>query len=192
MSDVVAAIETSFRELVKTTRYRSITVKEICEGAYISRRTFYANFVDKRAVLAYIFRHDAIDPLKRIVSILSPDEAADMAYDIFVRFYQGIYDNAEFYSDLVKPMHNVDLTFMRVVIRAVSKQIEESAKRYNPDIDRALARHAGDFFGAAQAWYLEKWIYNSYDEPLEKIAKDQTLILMPGLTALVKKGSSLV
>lgn len=45
MSDVIRAIEDSFRGLLRNKRYRSVTVKDICEQAHISRKTFYANSI---------------------------------------------------------------------------------------------------------------------------------------------------
>ena len=186
MSDVVDSVEESFKALVMQNKpYRSITVKEICEGAFISRRTFYANFVDKRAVVAYLLRRDAIYPVKRALELLSVDEAITLAPDLIARFYQGIYDNREFYSCLVKPMRHVDTTFNRVVVRGVSKLIVDGVLRYNPDADKRLLEYTADYHADAVALMLEKWIYENYETPLKRMVENQATILVSNLQTFV-------
>lgn len=186
MSDVIDAVESSFKALVMDNKpYRSITVKEICEGAFISRRTFYANFVDKRAVVAYMFRRDAVYPVKRVLELLSGDEIVAMAPDVISRFYQGVYDNKDFYSSLVKPMRHVDTTFARVVVRAVSKLINEGILNYNPDVDKKLAQFTANYHADAVALLLERWIYENYETPLKQIAENQASILIPNLSTFI-------
>lgn len=186
MSDVVDAVEKSFRAIVLENKpYRSITVKEICEGAYISRRTFYANFVDKRAVVAYLFRCDAVNPVKRVLELVSVDEALGMAPDIIARFYQGIYDDREFWSALVKPMRWIDSTFERVVVRAVSKMLEDGIMKANPNANKALVSYSAEYHANALALMLEKWIYENYETPVEHMASRQASVLVPNLMSLL-------
>ena len=186
MSDVVDSIEKSFADLVMSGKtYRSITVKEICEGAFVSRRTFYANFVDKRAVVAYILRRDAVYPVKRVIELLSADEVEAMYSDVIGRFYQGIFDNREFYSSLAKPMRHVDTTFSRVVVRAVSKLIEDGVTRYNRDVDKKLLAYTAAYHANAVALTIERWIYENYETPLKQMVEYQATILMPNLKSLL-------
>lgn len=184
MSDVVDAIEKSFKELVAIKPFRSVTVKDICEGAYISRRTFYANFVDKRAVIAYLFRRDAVDSMRRVLELLSADEAMGIAPVILERFYGGIYENRDFYTNLVKPMCGVDSTFELVVARALRKVIEEYVAKQRPSIDSRQLYIGAYYHASAQAILLEKWIHDNYDPPAEQLAGYQAEIIGPSLAQL--------
>lgn len=179
LADVVTEIEESFKRLVKTQRLRSITVKDICAGAHVSRNTFYANFIDKRAVLAKLFRVDAIEPIQRINALLSPDEAMQIAPAIIGRFYQGIYENGDFYADLVPATGPEDNTFVLIVARAVNGLAVQSARAAGfRGTDQEL-RMAAYYHASAQAVSLTDWIAKRYDTPIEDIAELQAQMIVP-------------
>lgn len=186
VSETIEAVEASFRQLVMAKPYRSITVKEICEGAYISRRTFYANFIDKRAVMASILRRDSLDAVRRIVELLGGEEALSLSSDIIRRFYEGIWNNREFYASLVKPMRWADPTFTRVVVRAVEKLLADIVKKYNPHADEALVSYCSTYHASALANTLEAWIYEGYETPIETLVACHASVLVPSLAALVR------
>ena len=188
MSDVIDAIEKSFKNEIALKPFRSVTVKDICEGAFISRRTFYANFVDKRAVVAYLIRRDAIEPMSRALELLSAEETLGIAPAILESFYGGIYDNADFYSALVKPMCGVDPTFELVVARALRKVVEEGLLRHCPSgitaNDKKQLHFGAYYHAAAQAIVVEKWIYDNFDPPVQQMAEYQARIIAPSLAQL--------
>ena len=188
MSSVVDSVEASFKNLIATKPYRSVAVKDICEGAYISRRTFYANFADKRALVDYLLDRDAIEPVRQVIERLSLEEALPLAPALVGRFYQGIYDNRDYYASLVKPMFKIDTTFAQVVLRATSKMISQSILCYNPYIDEGRLNIAAQYHGAAQAFTLEEWIFCNYEMPLEELAATQSSLITSSLCPLVMEG----
>ena len=189
MNDVVESVETSFKALAAQKPYRSITVKEICEGAFISRRTFYANFVDKRAVVAYLFRRDALDPALRALELLGVDEALELAPIILTRFHQGVFENRDFYTDLVKPMAGNDPTFELVVARAVGMAFKKLVLKCSPNANAAQLDTIAYYHSAGWSISLEKWICDGFTIPPEEMGSLLAHMLMPALAPLVKDGA---
>ena len=185
MSAVIESVISSFGALVAEKPYKSITVKEICEGAFISRRTFYTNFVDKRAIIAYILRRDAVVPASRAVELLGPDELKEIAPLVLSRFYQGIFDNRTFYMNLVKPMAGVDPTFELVAARAVSGTLTKLVKRLNPQVDEKALTGTVYYHAAGGAIFLERWIYDGCTVPVDDIGKLLARIIVPSFESLM-------
>ncbi len=52
------ALSESLKTLLREARFEDITVKQICEGASVSRRSFYRHFLDKYDLLNYTFYQD--------------------------------------------------------------------------------------------------------------------------------------
>ena len=63
MTNRPAAIELAFREIVAEKRFRSITVKEICERAGVSRKVFYVHFDSKDDIVDKVFKRDVLQPV---------------------------------------------------------------------------------------------------------------------------------
>ena len=119
MNDVVRAVEQSFRELLCDKRYKSVTAKDICERAHVSRKTFYANLRDKEDIVAYIFKRDVIQPLHHINAVFTREEAKSMTPTIQTKIYQPICNDCEYYRNLVASMKGHDDTFIRVATNAI-------------------------------------------------------------------------
>ena len=184
MPTVVESIEASFKALIAHKPYRSVTVKEICEGAFISRRTFYANFVDKRAIIAYMLRRDAIDPVSRALELLSPDEMREIAPVVLERFYQGVFENREFYGSLVRPMVGNDPTFELVVARGVNGALKKLVMKYKPQMSES-DKQVLYYHAAGWSVFLEKWIYDGCIDPPDELGVLHAGILVPSLEGLI-------
>lgn len=187
MASVVDSVEASFKSLVAEKPYRSVTVKEICERSYISRHTFYMNFVDKRAIITYLFKRDAMSPAARAFELLSKEEAAEIAPIVFERFYEGVYGQRDYYTNLVKPMVGIDPTFELVVARCTCKTVGEIIRRYAPRASEQELSHIAYYHAGAQALFLEKWICDGYDIPPKELGRMQAQIVVPSLIWVAKE-----
>ncbi len=184
VSDVVEAIECSFIELVKEKPYRSISVKDICASAHVGRNTFYANFQNKRAIVASLFRKHALNPFCQVVDLLTPEVAFKMGDVAFVKFFQGIFDNRDYYTNLVVPMCGVDPTFELVVARAIYKIFRANLAKRCPECSEDEADMIAYNFAASQAIVLERWIHTGFALSVEDMAKTYSLICMDCWTKL--------
>ena len=184
MDNVVNSIETSFKELVSRKQYRGITVKEICESAFVSRRTFYEKFENKQAIVDSLFYQHAANVLTSSMDLVMPEELRDIAPAIFTRFYLGIFDEREYYSNLVRPMIWTDSTFQHVVTNAFYRALSrflESCRPLVPLDSKHLYYHA-----AGWANILQGWIITDYDVSPEQMGGVQSDILVPALEKLVE------
>jgi AcrR family transcriptional regulator len=93
-------IKESLKTLLLTTSLQNITVKEICEKAFVSRKTFYEHFSDKYDVIDKIIRDDVIQSVVNLHDLLP--KTTNRQVLISERFYQNIYNNREFYIRLNK------------------------------------------------------------------------------------------
>lgn len=171
MNDVVRAIEASFRSLLRDKRYKSITVKDICDRAHVSRQSFYVNFRDKEDVVSFIFKRDVVDPFRRINEIFSRKQAYDMMSTIQTRVYQPIYDDKEYYRDLVVSMKGVDDTFIRVATRAIYDLNREILEVLDFSGDETEADYIAYFYAASQAMLIQKWICDGFPFSVDRITE---------------------
>ncbi len=171
MNDVVRAVEQSFRELLYDKRYKSITVKDICERACVSRKTFYANFHDKEDIVAYIFKRDVIQPLHHINAVFTVDEAKSMTPTIQTKIYQPIFDDREYYRNLVVSMKGHDDTFIRVATNAIYEFDREVLERIDFKGDEQHADYISYFYASSQAMLMQKWIYDNFVLSVEELSR---------------------
>lgn len=171
MSDVIRAIEDSFRGLLRDKRYRSVTVKDICEQAHISRKTFYANFRDKEDIVSYIFKRDVIQPLRHINSVFTREEAEDMTLTIQRKIYQPIYDDGQYYRDLVVSMKGHDDTFIRVATTAIYDFDREVLEDIDFKGDEQHADYISYFYASSQAMLMQKWIYDGFVLTVDELSR---------------------
>lgn len=170
-NDTIQAVEASFRSLLRDKRYKSITVKDICERAHVSRQSFYVNFRDKEDVVAYIFKRDVVDPFRRINEIFTREQTYAMMQTIQTRIYQPIYDDREYYRDLVNSMWAVDDTFIRVATRAIYDLNKEVYKTHGILKDEVEADYVAYFYASSQAMLVQKWIHDGFPLSVERLTK---------------------
>ncbi len=171
MSDISDAIEHAFRELLKSRRYKSIFVKDICEEAHISRKTFYAVFSDKEGIVASIFKKGVIRPLHQINAVFSFDEAQSMTEMIQVKLYQRVLGDRQYYRDLVVSMKGHDDTFLRVATNSIYDFDREVLAALNFAGGELHADYISYFYASSQAMLLQKWICDDYPMSAQELAK---------------------
>ena len=171
MNDVVRAIENSFRELLCDKRYKSITVKDICERAHVSRKTFYANFRDKEDIVSYIFRRDVIQPLHHINAVFTVEEAKSMTPTIQTKIYQPIFNDREYYRNLVVSMKGRDDTFLRVATSAIYEFDREVLERIEFKGDEQHADYISYFYASSQAMLMQKWVFDNFALSVDELSR---------------------
>lgn len=190
MNDVVEAIERSFRELLQDKRYKSVSVTDICERACVSRKTFYANFRDKEDVVAYIFKRDVMQPLRHINAVFTPEEAHSMTTIIQTKIYRPIYDDGEYYRNLVVSMKGHDDTFLRVVTNAIYEFDREVLSQIGYSGGDLMADYIAYFYASSQAMIMQKWICDGFALSVDELAhlyQSMTLDFWGRLSAAAQK-----
>jgi len=160
------SIGQSFKELLKTKPLGSITVSDICEHANVSRKTFYANYTDKRDVVEHLFYQEALKPLDDLQHLLPVGELKSSPVLLTERMYQSIFDDRVYYENLVKD--NGHHTFIEIATKQITHMNMAILKDYHvPPVEREYMAY---FFAAAQAMLLTKWIVDKMTIPPHQMA----------------------
>jgi len=148
------SIKQSFKALVVLRSYDRFTVSDVCQQAGVSRKTFYAHFQDKRAVVSRIFVDEALKPVEELHRLLHAEDLKSAPKLLTEHMYQSMYDDREYYTRLVG--RNADYTFVDIVTAEIAKMNHSLLASYNvTDTEREYMAY---FFAAAQAMLMFKWI----------------------------------
>ena len=96
------AIKDTFRALLRTTPYDTITVGDISAAAFVSKKTFYKYFENKEAVVHALYRDDFIQPVLDIRSCLEVDKSPTVVPLMLERNYETLYSNRDIYLNLIE------------------------------------------------------------------------------------------
>ncbi len=162
LNETAAIIEQSFRGLLETTRYRSITVKDVCEHAHVSRKTFYTYFDSKESIIEASFSRDVVDPVRSLCAMLSNDEVRGMGQAIHERIFAAVQEDGAYYRNLVVPMRGVDSTFASVATKALSSLYARTLERVGLSADTPEGSYIAYYFGSSLALMIERWICDGF------------------------------
>ena len=179
LNETSLAIENSFRELLRQTRFRSLTVKDICEHAHVSRKTFYVYFDSKDDIVDKVFRRDVVDPVRNLSHMLSNDEVRAMGPALHERIFAAVREDGEYYRNLVVPLYNVDFTLYNCASKALAELYSQTLTRVGRPANTTEAAYITYFFGSGMANLLEKWIHDGYDLSHEQLARIYADMVLP-------------
>ncbi len=182
------SVVVSFKELVGEKAYDKITVSEICERAGVSRKSFYADFQDKEAIVEHIFNQQVIEPLRDLHRLLSREDCLRMENRFNERMYRCVYEDREFYMNLVSPFPGNDDPFARAVI----KGIYEFNITHLPTISRLATgwqlEYVSYFFASSQAMYMRKWIRDGMKVTPQELSQLHAAMTMPFWKSMASGG----
>jgi AcrR family transcriptional regulator len=153
MSASVVIME-SFKDLLRTTPYRQITVAQICAKAGVSRKTFYCHFVDKQDIVEKQFRADILTPIIELQSLLPMMDIKSSSRLVLERFYQSFYNDRVYYQNLLAMMGRSD--FVQTIAEEISKTNASILSGFDlPAVERDYLAY---FSASSQAMLLLKWL----------------------------------
>lgn len=181
------AIERSFKTILATKPYKKITVSEICEGASVSRKAFYALFQDKEAIVESLFDQHVVKPLRDLQHALVIADRLLMQDAFTLRMYEALYREKDYYTHLIGPMRGNDDTFLRVAtwgIYDLNMQHIEVMGRISASWKRDYASY---FFASSQAMLMQKWISDGMVVSPKELAKLYNSFTMPFWKGLLQR-----
>lgn len=148
----------SFKRLFSKEPYSKITVAEICEGAYVSRKTFYFHFDGKKDLVRQIIHDDFICPLMELRGLL-PTSTLKSAPKILVdQIHDTVFSNRDFYERLVMQMSKCELLdIMANELAEVNYQALAKSKR--PKIELEYKAY---FYASSHSLLIIKWIQDKF------------------------------
>ena len=93
----------SLETLLEKKNYDDITIKEICEGALVSKLTFYNNFYDKNELLKFMFTRRVKELSIKINSLFPTKKSGNDVYkDVIKIIIHYFYENKEKFKKMVE------------------------------------------------------------------------------------------
>ena len=102
--------------------YNSISVKDICEKAMISKLCFYNNFLNKDNLMIYLFKKATNDSLNKMGKVLTRNKDGHLKYeDIILKLIEMFYDEKGIFrkvisSDKSKCLFNIIKNYIKETI----------------------------------------------------------------------------
>ena len=172
--DIVA----SFKYELQETPFDKITVAAICEGAGVSRKSFYTYFSDKVAIVEHLFDEHVVAPLRTLNASFDVEDLYAMMPIQQERIYQGIYREREYYYNLVHAIFGRDDVFLKVATRSLFDFNKQLFSRYRDFPSEWASEYTSYFFASSQAMLMQKWVYDGFAVSPHELAQ-----LYNGLTA---------
>ncbi len=92
----------SLESLLEKKNYDDITIKEICEGALVSKLTFYNNFYDKNELLKFMFARRIKELSIKINGLFPTKKSSNEVYkDVIKIIIHYFYENKEKFKKMV-------------------------------------------------------------------------------------------
>jgi len=167
-----AMIGQSLVQLCQTKEINKISVQEIAAAANVNRQTFYYHFPDKKALIQWIYHHDAL------VFLTAEDISLDNWEEAALRMLKAMKASADFYRKSV-------IDDREILMRSFFEITEPLFQRLFQGVDTDQQLTAKDigfysrFFSYGCGGILESWVRNDFPEsPLEiatqlfRLAKD--------------------
>ena len=179
MSELFEAIEVSFRKAISNTSYRSISVKDLCEDANVSRKAFYNEFDGRTDVLRRIFDRDVVHPAVELCSLLSFERMSKYAKEMEKHMFEAVRNDGEFYRDVVLAPMGGEEAFLRATKQSFHEfnlfLLDEFG--YSGDSHRTEA--IASFFALGKAGYIVEWIKAGYDPSAEEASAVLSTMVLP-------------
>jgi AcrR family transcriptional regulator len=110
--DTARTVVAALRDLLRVKPYSKITVQDLCDSAFLSRRTFYKHFADKPAVVEAMIHEDYIDPPLSMRKSIDLKEFKSSARLLSESTFKTISDNRICYDNLLEYMGKLQLAEM--------------------------------------------------------------------------------
>lgn len=163
------SLMTCYREMIASgVPVDKITVSDLCKQLGISRKTFYAYFEDKQAILEQIFREDIATPISTLMPLFSSEQESIGGLLLLERVYQGIYENRDFYTHVVT--QNSDRIFTHIFQNGLMDlSIDLFRSKHGTCSEKY--RYVVRFTAAGQAGIVVQWIRDGFKISPRQLAK---------------------
>lgn len=138
--------------LLEEKPYNSISVKDICEKAMISKLCFYNNFLNKDDLMVHLFKKVTNENLNKIGKSLSKTNQEKSNYeDIILKLIQMFYDEKGIFrkvisSDKNKSLYSIIQNYIKETIPSLLSYSIPSSLSYIPN-DIVISYFSGALTG---------------------------------------------
>ena len=175
-------LKDTFQEMIITTEFEKITIKDLCEKAMINRRTFYLHYSSIEDLLEdFIFDYtrEYYDLIKDFDVIEEVDE--------LVRIYFTYSEEKGMMFERINTSPNFEYIRLRMI-----QKVEDYANNDNNfhmlnKFDKVSQNLIHSFINWACVGLYREWVKNGRRLPMDKAIKLSANLIKNGLKATVKE-----
>jgi AcrR family transcriptional regulator len=157
----------ALRQILATKPYQKVTVQDLCDNAFLSRRTFYKHFNNKDDVIAALIAEDFLEPAKALRSVLDLRTIKSSTILLSERIYQNFLEQAPVYRNLLENMGRDKLLYG--ILDANYHYSQTIFSEYDFPADEM--DYAAYIMAAVTATTCIHWMKEGFKEPAVRMAQ---------------------
>ncbi len=175
-------LKDTFNEMIVTTDFEKITIKDLCDKAMINRRTFYLHYSSIEDILEDFisdYTHEYYDLIKDFDTIEEVDE--------LVRMYFTYSEQKGMMFERINTSPNFEYIRLRMI-----QKVEDYANNDNnfhmlKKFDKVSQNLIHSFINWACVGLYREWVKNGRNLPMDEAIKLSANLIKNGLKATVKE-----
>lgn len=149
----------SLKDLLKTTPYQKISIKDIMSHAEYRRQTFYDHFTDKEDLIIWIYHQELTEIVEHFINY-------DHWTVIIKRLVDYFEKNKLFYQKTLLESYVFDAQLstqlQQFILYLITHQKKETIKQIKPE-------EMADFYAFAVTGVIKNWLFHDCQTPKEQL-----------------------
>ena len=175
-------LKDTFNEMIVTTDFEKITIKDLCDKAMINRRTFYLHYSSIEDILEDFisdYTHEYYDLIKDFDTIEEVDE--------LVKNYFTYSEEKGMMFERINTSPNFEYIRLRMIQKVEDYANDDNNFHMLKKFDKVSQRLIHSFINWACVGLYREWVKNGRNLPMDEAIKLSANLIKNGLKATVKE-----
>ncbi|MGX6970627.1 dihydroxyacetone kinase transcriptional activator DhaS [Vagococcus bubulae] len=154
----------SLKDLLKTTPYQKISIKDIMSNAEYRRQTFYDHFTDKEDLIIWIYQQELTEIVEHFINY-------DHWTVIIKRLVDYFKKNKLFYQKTLLESYVFDaqlsIQLQQFILYLITHPKKETVKQ-------TQSEETADFYAFAVTGVIKNWLFHDCQTPKEQLTSSIT------------------
>ena len=175
-------LKDTFNEMIVTTDFEKITIKDLCDKAMINRRTFYLHYSSIEDILEDFisdYTHEYYDLIKDFNPIEEVDE--------LVKSYFTYSEEKGMMFERINTSPNFEYIRLRMIQKVEDYALSDNNFHMLKKFDEISQNLIHSFINWACVGLYREWVKNGRNLPMDEAIKLSANLIKNGLKATVKE-----
>ena len=175
-------LKDTFNEMIVTTDFEKITIKDLCDKAMINRRTFYLHYSSIEDILEDFisdYTHEYYDLIKDFDTIEEVDE--------LVRMYFTYSEEKGMMFERINTSPNFEYIRLRMIQKVEDYAANDNNFHMLKKFDKVSQNLIHSFINWSCVGLYREWVKNGRNLPMDEAIKLSANLIKNGLKATVKE-----
>lgn len=179
MSELFTAIEGALRDAVTRSSWRSISVKELCAEAQVTRKAFYKQLDGRSDVLRRILDRDVVHPAVELCTLLPFERMRKLAPEMERHMFAAVLEDGRFYRDVVNAAPGGEEAFKDAATSAFRAFNLFMLEELDYAGGSRQAEAVASYFAEGKAGYIARWIKSDYEASVDDVSSLYSAMVLP-------------